>query len=277
MNITKINVEKWNEWFAGLTDGDGCFYINYRENSVSFELTTHVLDSRVVYDIKNKLKAGSVRLRSGSQSIRYRVKQKAVIIDIVNRLNGKLYNPTRINQFRKVCNLLNIKPLETPILMNKDSAYLAGLIDSDGSITISVSRTSAENSQRTGVEGKTIRLANSKAYNQISCRITSIYEQNLISLQKSYGFGTIYKEEPNRKNRAPRAKYHWTIRSYEDFQKLYDYLKSNCSLKSVKIHRVRLSKLYFKYKQLQYNLKPSGTIESKLWLKFCKAWFKYSF
>lgn len=270
-----MNSEKWNEWFAGLVDGDGCFYINKKENSVSFELTTHVIDSRVVHDIKNKLKAGSVHLRSGSQSIRYRVKQKSVIIDILNRLNGKLYNPVRVAQLAKVCELLNIKPLESPILINKQSAYLAGLIDSDGTITISISRTSSEDSQRTDVEGKIIRLANSKAYNQISLKITSIYEQNLISLQKFYGFGTIYKEQPNRKNRSPNAKYHWTIKSYEDFQKLYDYVRIN-PLKSVKMHRVRLSKLYFKYKQLQYHLKPSETIGSKLWLKFSKSWFKYS-
>lgn len=271
-----MNSEKWNEWFAGLTDGDGCFYINHRENSVSFELTSHVVDSRVVYNIKNQLKAGSIHLRSGSQSIRYRVKQRSVIIDIVNRLNGKLYNPPRVVQFAKVCELLNIKPLESPLLINKHSAYLAGLIDSDGSITISVSRTSSEDSQKTGVEGRTIKLANSKAYNQISLRITSIYEKNLISLQNSYGFGDIYKEQPNRKNRSPNAKYHWTIRSYEDFQELNNYIRIN-QLKSVKMHRLRLSNLYFKYKQLQYNLKPSETIESKLWLKFCKSWFKYSF
>jgi hypothetical protein len=276
MNTNNKQSEKWNEWFAGLTDGDGFFYINDRENSISFELTTHVTDSRVVYNIKNELKAGSVHLRSGSESVRYRVKKRAVIIDIANRLNGKLYNPVRLDQFLKVCERLNIKPLQSPALINEQSAYLAGLIDSYGSITIAVSRTSAADSQRTGVEGKTIKLINSRGYNQLSLRITSKYEENLISLQNSYGFGTIYKEQPNRQNRNPNAKYHWTIRSYEDFQKLYDYTRIN-PLKSVKMHRVRLSKLYFKYKQLGYHLKPSETIESKLWVKFCKSWFKYSF
>jgi hypothetical protein len=38
LNITQIfmnnlnNDDKWNQWFAGLTDGDGCFYIAKKVN-----------------------------------------------------------------------------------------------------------------------------------------------------------------------------------------------------------------------------------------------------
>lgn len=275
-NMSKnIKREKWNEWFAGLTDGDGYFYINTKEKNISFELTTHVTDSRVVTNIKNELKAGAVLIRSNSQSIRYRVKKKSVIIDIVNRLNGKLQNPTRILQFKKVCEMLDIKLQEKFPLINKENGYLAGLIDSDGTITISVSRSSAEDSQKTGVGGKQIRLINSKACNQISFKITSIYEEYIMLIKNSYGFGTIYREKPNKKNKSPKAKYSWTIRSYEDFLLLYEYLKKN-PLKSVKMHRMRLALLYFKYKELKYHLQPTGTFQAKIWAKFCKLWFKYS-
>jgi len=27
MILNNTNSDKWNRWFAGLTDGDGCFYI----------------------------------------------------------------------------------------------------------------------------------------------------------------------------------------------------------------------------------------------------------
>nr|ACY06057.1 LAGLIDADG endonuclease protein [Volvox carteri f. nagariensis] len=275
MNTKNMNAEKWNEWFAGLTDGDGCFYINKKENSISFEVTTHVNDARVVYDIKNQLKAGTVQLRSGSQSIRYRVKQKSVIFDVIYRLNGRLYNPARVAQFKKACEMLNIQPLEKPLLIKKQNAYLAGLIDSDGTITILVSKSSAEDSQKSGVEGKQTRLMYSKGHNQISLKVTSIYEQHMNLIKNSYGFGKIYKEKPNKKNKSPKEKYHWTITSYEDFQLLYEYLKI-FPLKSAKRHRMRLALLYFKYKKLNYHLKPAGTVESKIWVNFCKSWFKYS-
>jgi hypothetical protein len=269
------NSEKWNHWFAGLTDGDGCFYINQKEKTVSFEITTHTTDAPILFNIKNQLKAGTVKLRSGSQSVRYRVKQKAAISDIVNRLNGKLYNTARIAQFEKVCELINVVPHSTTLLLKTD-AYLSGLIDADGTFAISVSKSSTQDSQISGVEGRTKRLTNSKAYNQIYAKVTSVDQNHLNLVQNSYGFGKIYIEKPNKANRSPNTKYHWTIKSYSDFQCLYEYLKKN-PLKSVKMHRMRLVLLYFKYKDLGYHLKPSDTIESKIWAKFCKSWFKYSY
>lgn len=275
-NTYKQDTEKWNEWFAGVTDGDGCFYINMKEKSISYEITTHVTDARALYDIKNKLKGGSVRLRSGSQSIRYRVKASNIIIDIINRLNGRLYNQARVAQFEECCKLLKILVIPSPPSLDKKNGYLSGMIDSDGSFAISVTRSSPEDSQISGVEGRIIRLINAKGFSQISVKITSVDANNLYLIQQSYGFGKIYVEKKNLRNKSPKTKYHWTLKSSDDFQLLYDYLKKN-PLKSVKMHRMRLALLYFKYKQLGYHLKPVGTVEFKIWSKFCKSWFKYSF
>jgi hypothetical protein len=104
----------------------------------------------------------------------------------------------------------------------------------------------------------------------------SVDLNNVNMIQKSYGYGKIYVEKTSRSKKGGRTKYHWTIQSYEDFQRLYEYLKIN-PLKTVKMHRIRLSLLYFKYKQLGYHLKPKDTVESKVWSKFCKSWFKYSY
>lgn len=268
--------DKWNQWFAGLTDGDGCFYINTKQKTVSFEITTHTTDARILYNIKNKLKAGSVRLRSGSHSIRYRIKQKMVILDIVQRLNGKLYNPARVIQFKDVCSLYNIEYIQPPTLILKDDGYLSGLIDSDGYLTISVSHSSTENSQISGVNGKILRLTHAKGFSQVSAKITSSYKDYLNIIKDSYGYGTIYLEKTNLKNKSPNDKYHWTIRAEEDFQYLYEYLKKN-PLKSVKMHRMRLVLFYFKYKKLKYHLKDANTIEAKIWTKLAKSWYKYSY
>lgn len=273
----KINPEeKWNEWFAGVTDGDGCFYISKKEKSISYEITVAIPDSRVVYDIKNKLKAGSIHKRSNSHSLRYRVKAKEVIQNIVNRLNGKLHNVTRLAQFEEVCKILNIHSIKPTTLIEPQSAYLAGLIDSDGTFTINIGKSTAEDSQVSGVQGRTLRLINSREANQLRLRITSKYEENLTFLQKSYKMGVINKEKKNKRNRSPNDKFHWTITEFNDFQNLYEYLKI-FPLKSTKTHRMRLVFIYFKYKQLKYNLKPSGTLEFKFWRKFCLSWFKYSF
>lgn len=271
----ELKKEQWNIWFAGLTDGDGCFYINRKEKSVSYELTTHISDARVVYDIKNKLKAGSVKLRSNSQSIRYRVKAKEVICDIVNRLNGRLFNPVRIAQFKEVCQLYGITPLVSQGLPENPSAYLAGLIDSDGTVTISTSKSSTQDSILKGSHGKITRLINSKGNNQISLKITTVYKDYAYFIKDFTGFGSV--EKPNKSNKSPNTKYHWTVGSQQkDFELVYDYLKKY-PLKSVKMHRIRLSSFYFKYKSLGYNLKPSGTVEAKMWSKLAQSWYKYSY
>lgn len=276
ISTANVKEEKWNQWFAGLTDGDGCFYISQKEQSVSYEITTHVTDIRLMYDIKNKLKSGSVRLRSGSHSVRYRVKNNKAILDIVQRLNGKLYNPVRIIQFQNVCRLYNISYIQAPLQISKHDSYLSGLIDSDGSFAISVSHSTAENSQISGVEGRIVRLTHSRGFNQISLKVTSSFKDYLEKIENSYSFGKIYEEKSNVRNKRPNSTYHWILRSEQEFQVIYEYAKKN-PLKSLKMHRLRLARLYFKYKNLKYHLKPTGSLEARIWAKFAKSWYKYSY
>lgn len=272
--------DQWYVWLAGLTDGDGCFYINKKEKSVSFEITTHTTDARVLYSVKNKLKAGSVLPRSGSVSVRYRVKTKAVIAELVNRLNGKLKNPVRVQQLLAVCALIGVQPtLPSDINKSKSastSPYLAGIIDSDGTITIGVSRASAADSQISGVNGRITRLINSRGRNQLSLKVTSSFPEYAQLLCDMAGMGQVYQEKANKNNRSPNVKYHWTVAGEEDFKTLYELLKG-FPLRSLKMHRLRLSLLYFKYKELGYHLAPPGTLKGKTWAKFARSWYKYSF
>lgn len=274
MILKKKLKNSWNQWFAGFVDGDGFFYIN-KKNEISFELTTSTIDVRLLYNIKNMLKGGSVKLRSGSKSARYRVQTRVIIIDIVKRLNGKLQNPVRVKQFQKVCFLINIAFVPSVINVFLDTAYLSGLIDADGTIAISVCKTSSLNSQKPGIEGKIHKLQNSQGFNQIYCKVTSIHKSHMLFIQKSYKIGKIIEQKANKNNKTSNNQYHWIITSYEEFVWISNYLKKN-PLKSTKMHRIRLSLLYFQYKSFKYDLKNFQSLEYKMWVKFCKSWFKYN-
>ena len=271
MNKSK---NSWDEWFAGIIDGDGCFYIN-KKQEISFEVTTASPDSNVLYSIKNELKGGVIKRRAGSQSVRYRVKARLIIETIIHKVNGKLYNPARLRQFEQVCRILQINIKSSPSTIQIPNAYIAGLIDADGTIVVSISKTNAITSQKPGKEGKIVRLSQSKGFNQLYLKITSIYKQQLLIIQTSYNLGSIYTEKKNIKNKKPNDQYNWTIQKYDDFVLLYEILK-NYPLKSSKMHRMRLTLKYFQYKTLKYHLKDFNTIEHELWLEFCKSWFKYS-
>jgi ubiquinol-cytochrome c reductase cytochrome b subunit len=270
-----LEYDSWNEWFAGVVDGNGYFYIS-KKNEISFEISTSLINIRILYNIQNKLNGGSIQIRSGSASVRYRVKKKQIILQIIHRLNGRLYNFKRLQQFKKCCRLLNLEVVTSLLNININNKYLSGLIDSYGTISINVSKTNSKNSQLSGLDGKIKRLEHSGDNNQLYLKITSISEENLLIIKNSYFLGNIYVEKANKKNKVPNKKYHWTINSYQEFIYLYEYLKKN-PLKSVKMHRVRLIYHYFHYKKLKYHLKEPTTIEYKMWSKFCKLWFKYSF
>jgi hypothetical protein len=52
----------------------------------------------------------------------------------MNSVNGLLQNPVRIAQFEKLCLKYNVALVKKPQDITYYSAYLSGLIDSDGSI-----------------------------------------------------------------------------------------------------------------------------------------------
>lgn len=280
----------WNYWFAGLVDGDGCFYKN-KGNEVSLEITTHIFDEKVLALVKNGLKGGSVKLRSNSQSVRYRVKAKAVVVNALQRLDGKLLNAVRLNQYKQACLLLNYQPLSpspsylglhhtlNPKDMDTEQrvAYLAGLIDSDGTVTITVSHADSQTGIYPGVEGKIQRLMYSRGFNQLTLKIAGIDQKHIETVRSLFNYGRVYVIKPTKSMKSDKHQYHWYIRTEEEFNSLIFDLKTYFPLRSVKMHRLRLVHIYYKYKSLGYHLSEPGTTTFKLWEKFCRSWHKYSY
>jgi hypothetical protein len=91
-------------------------------------------DEKVVRIIQNKF-GGNVHARSGIKAVRYRTQRQDVIYKIIHCLNGLIINNIRLLQLHKACLALNIQIKET-ILPNINSAYISGLLDSDGTIYI---------------------------------------------------------------------------------------------------------------------------------------------
>ena len=134
--LTNHNKEislKFKQWFAGLTDGDGYIYVN-KKDLVGFELTLPTHDEKVLRIIQNKF-GGTVHARGGLKAVRYRTQRRDVIYKIIQCLNGFVINNVRLVQLHKACLALNI-PIKDPIVPDINSAYISGLLDSDGSINI---------------------------------------------------------------------------------------------------------------------------------------------
>ena len=94
------------QWLAGLIDGDGCFQLS-KKGYASLEIIMSIRDEHCLNIIKNKY-GGSIKLRSNTNALRYRLHHKAGLLELINDVNGLIRNPNRIIQLNKLCNHYNL-------------------------------------------------------------------------------------------------------------------------------------------------------------------------
>ena len=98
---------KFKQWLAGLIDGS---FLLSKKGYASLEITIDIRDEHALQIIKN-IYGGSIKLRSGSKSLRYRLHHKSGLLALIYDVNGEIRNLNRLIQLRKICNkyLLNLK------------------------------------------------------------------------------------------------------------------------------------------------------------------------
>jgi len=106
-NTISKNDDSWNEYLAGLIDSDGSFLIS-KYGYGSLEITMDIHDGDALNELKQKL-GGSVKPRSGAKAFRYRLTRKALLIDLIHRVKGKIRTTKRVTQLKRLCELYNIK------------------------------------------------------------------------------------------------------------------------------------------------------------------------
>lgn len=137
---------KVRQWIAGVIDGDGNFHIS-KKGYVELSVVMETRDIACLYKLKQRY-GGSVKATSHAKAIRFRLhhslaaagyactrrsKRGAGIQQVISDVNGLIQNPVRLAQLTKVCNIYKID-INSTVKLNYNSAYLSGLIDSDGSV-----------------------------------------------------------------------------------------------------------------------------------------------
>ena len=256
--------KKWNQWLAGVIDGDG--YLAIQKNKVAIcEITMPLSDEFLLAQIKQKL-GGKIRSRSGAKAVRYRLAHKSGIIELIHRINGSIRNTSRVPQFQKLCEKFDIL-FEPASKFQIQNGYMAGFFDADGTLYIHVTRVSPIHATQKGVFGKINRLYLSQGQNQLRISISNKYESNVAFLADVFKFGKIYK-----KNHKNKSHYSWEVTNPMDILLFCDYLKKYPA-RSEKRKRVFLIERYFELKQMKAHLASPGNEQNKAWLKFCKKWY----
>jgi hypothetical protein len=108
ISLTLLKNDKpFNGWLAGYIDGNGYFSYS-KKGYVSLEITTEIRDKKTLYLIKQKF-GGSIKIKSGTTHLRYRLHHKDGLIKLISCINGEIRNPIRLVQFSRLCNKYNIE------------------------------------------------------------------------------------------------------------------------------------------------------------------------
>lgn len=263
MNYSNIDI-KWNQWLAGIIDGEG--YLGIQKNNVAVcEITMPLKDEYLLAQIKKKL-GGRICLRSGAKAVRYRLAHKQGIIELIYRINGSIRNSIRVKQFKNICYKFNIIFIPaSPLTLN--NGYSAGFFDADGNIYVTTTCNLTQYSIQKGILGKINRLYFSRGANQLKISISNKYYENVIIFYNAFRFGRIRKVVHKTK-----TWYNWELTTKLDIMNFYDYL-TKFSCKSNKIKRIVLIKRYFELKQIKAHLASEKTNLNKAWFLFCKKWY----
>ena len=122
---------KFNEWLAGLIDGDGYFILT-KKGYTSCEICMDARDKKALYEIEHKY-GGSIKPVSGAKAFKYKLRNKKGLVHLIKDINGLIRNPIRLLQMNKLCNKYEIC-LKYPKPLTYNNGWLSGFIDSDGSI-----------------------------------------------------------------------------------------------------------------------------------------------
>ena len=128
---TDLKTLNFNEWLAGLIDGDGYFLLT-KKGYVSCEICMDARDKKALYLILHKY-GGSIKSVSGAKAFKYKLRNKKGLLHLINDINGLIRNPIRLLQMNKLCNKYDIL-IKYPKPLTYNNGWLSGFIDSDGSV-----------------------------------------------------------------------------------------------------------------------------------------------
>lgn len=226
-------------WLAGLIDGDG--YLSFsKKGYAALEITIESRDQRCLHEVKNFF-GGAIQPGKGKW-YRYRVHNKAGLLHVINAVNGRLRNPIRVLQLAKICEAYKIQLLETPKL-TYDNSWLAGIMDSDGSIYLN------------------------KSSVQIYITVSQKNKLILDMLQDLYG-GKVYAN-------GKTENFKWVVSRKQEVLNLLDYFKKH-PLMSKKMVRVNLIEDVYAGFKNSWHTKLESSLEGKQWSYLMVKWTDYS-
>ena len=134
--ISNFNIDnKFFNWLAGIIDGDGNFDLRKFNNKLvlkAIRIKLQNRDIRILTYIQNNLHMGRIRADKNKPHSIFIISKREEMLFLVNKLNGLIR--LKVEGFKKSCEFLSIDYREANYNIESYDPYLAGLVDTDGSI-----------------------------------------------------------------------------------------------------------------------------------------------
>lgn len=230
--LNKNSNSKFKEWVAGLTDGDGNFYIS-KKGYVEFSVVTETRDSACLYKLQ-EFYGGYVKPYKNGKAVRFRLHDKKGLLNLMEDLNGLILNPIRLEQYINICKKYNLA-IKDPHDLVYSSAYLSGLFDSDGSIYYN------------------------KQSKQMFLTITQKHKFILEKIAQIYG-GKIYSSN------SKKTAYKWTLNKKNDVLNIYNnYFKVNECISAKNLKFKLITDFYYLSSSGALNFKTDSNLNKDLY------------
>jgi len=277
--IRKLSVQEIN-WLAGVIDGDGNFDIRgvYRAGFASpknpadgtikktlkqIRITQHPRDARVLYQVKELL-GGTIRPK-GNKYIIWTISNKKLMHNCLNLINGHIR--LKVPGFKEACLLYGINYIEANYIIEENSAYLAGLVDTDGSVVWNYQGDRAGGPPHPNGRGPRIDLFLEFQQNEYSQKLDL---SHVIP-------GAVIKVYEFEKRNQTRGKIFYSKRfayqSLENLLPVYNYFKLNRLYNDFKFYRIMQIKRFLDLR-IFHNY-PTDSPEYYLYYNFAKAWYTH--
>lgn len=229
----------FNEWLAGVIDGDGCFLLS-KKGYASLEITIKLRDVRCLNIIKQKY-GGSIKVRANQNHLRYRLHNKQGLLKLIFDINGLIRNPIRLMQLAKICEIYNICIIY-PKPLNYNNGWLSGFFDTDGSVYFN--------------------LLSDQMF------ITASQKNKLMldPLSELYG-GSVYLSKG-------KEHFKWVVYRKKEVLDLLEYFKLYPP-RSAKFARIKLIPKWYELRALGAHKTPKMTVLGKAWKQFLLKWDSY--
>ena len=228
--------DPFNEWLAGIIDGDGCFLLS-KKGYASLEITIQLRDVRCLNLIKQKF-GGGIKVRANQNHLRYRLHNKKGLIQLINSVNGLIRNPIRFLQLAKICDNYEIPIYQVKPLIYHDG-WLSGFFDTDGSVYLNL--TSDQMFITLGQKNKLM----------------------LDSLVPLYG-GRVYLSKG-------KEQFKWIVYRKSEILNLLNYFNIY-KPRSQKYARLQLINKYYELRSLKAHKASVDSVLGKAWKQFLIKW-----